>query len=71
MRVRPALRLHEYTCKERLATQTKGRAGAKAPVGNSRSPTSVLVKQGAGPRAKMQETQWGWPAWEELTPSFS
>lgn len=59
------------TRKERLATQTKG-AGAKAPVGKQQvPPPSVLVKQGAGPRAKMQETQRGWPAWEELDPSFS
>ena len=38
MRVRPALRLHGCTCKERLAAQTKGTAGAKAQCGNSRSP---------------------------------
>lgn len=48
MRVRPALRLHEYTCKERLATQTKGRAGAKAPVGNSRSPPPLSFGQARG-----------------------
>lgn len=53
MRVRPALRLHEYTCKERLATQTKGRAGAKAPVGNSRSPPHQFwSSKGQGPELR-------------------